>query len=88
MEIYYFTHGSDAGGGWTKVVVAGFEGSGLDPYDVAVEAYSIVHPRRDGFVACASIYGAAEFEATKMRVVGNYGRGCVETITVNRRAMA
>lgn len=80
MEIYYFTYGGDDGGGWTKVVA--------DDYDRAVEAFCLYHPRRDGFVACASIYSVEQFKRTKMFSEGNFGRRCIETITLTRTVMA
>lgn len=86
MDIYFFTFGLDDGGGWTKVVVAGCEG--MDTRDIAIEAFSLFHPRKDGFVACSMIYSAEQFNRTKMRINGNFGNGCVETITINRRDMA
>ena len=90
MGIYYFTHSIEAGGGWTKVVLSGvgdryeFE---LSEFDLACEAYSFFHPRKDGFVDCAFIYDAEEFNSSGMRQNGNAGRGCIETITLTREAM-
>lgn len=80
MEIYYFTYGADAGGGWTKVVA--------DGYGAAVEAFCIYHPRKEGFVDCAEIYDVESFRATKMATNGNFGKRCIETITLTRTEMS
>ena len=80
MEIYYFTYGVEAGGGWTKVVA--------DDYDRAVEAFCLYHPRRDGFIACSSIYSVEQFKRTKMASNGNFDVRCRETITLTRTVMA
>ncbi len=80
MEIYYFTYGGDKGGGWTKVVA--------DDYDRAVEAFCLYHPRRDGFVSCASIYSVEQFRRTKMSMEGNFGKRCVEEIRLVREEVA
>lgn len=89
MGIYYFTHGSNAGGGWTKVVVSGMNTDGeLSEFDIACEAYSLQHPRKDGFIDCAFIYDVKEFNASKMRDAGNFGKRCVEEIRLVREEVA
>lgn len=80
MEVYYFTHGSDAGGGWTKVLA--------DTYERAVEAYSLYHPRKDGFIDCCDIYGVSSFQKTKMYRNGNFSKRCVEEIRLVREEVA
>ena len=80
MEIYYFTHGSDAGGGWTKVLA--------DSYELAVGAFCLYHPRRDGFIDCSDIYDADDFRKTKMYRNGNFGKRCVEEIRLVREEVA
>lgn len=85
-EIFYFTYGSDAGGGWTKVVVGGF-GDRQASYEAAVEAFCAVHPRKDGFVDCAEIYDVSSFRATRMNTEGNYGKRTREIISLTRKEL-
>ena len=80
LEVYYFTHGSDAGGGWTKVLA--------DSYERAVEAYCLYHPRRDGFIDCCEVYDPENFQATKMYRNGNFGKRCVEEIRLVREEVS
>ena len=75
MAKWYFTFGSDDGGGWAEVVA--------DNLDMAIEIFSLYHPRRDGFVACCCWYAADEFEKSKMYINGNLGERCREHIILN-----
>lgn len=78
MENFYFTYGSDhwAQGGWTVVTA--------DNIDQACDIFSAIHPRRDGFVACAGIYDEQTFIRTKMAKEGNLGKRLVERISIDR----
>ena len=80
MAVFYFTHGSDAGGGWTKVLA--------DSYEAAAEAFSIYHPRKDGFIDCCDIYDPESFQTTKMYRNGNFGKRCVEEIRLVREEVS
>lgn len=80
MDIFYYTFGSDDGGGWAKVVA--------DDRDTADKAFTVYHPCGNGLLACASVYTAEQFSKTSMAHNGNFGRGCVEVITLTRRMMA
>ena len=75
---YYFTYGSDDGGGWTEVTA--------DNEDMAREVFCMYHPRREGFIPCCGIYPAEEFEKTSMHRNGNLGKRCVEHIILNHFA--
>lgn len=78
MQTFYFTYGSDhwAGGGWTEVVA--------EDMDQACEIFSLIHPRRDGFVACGGIYDENAFSRTSMPAKGNLGLYCVEWLQLRR----
>ena len=80
MDIFYYTFGSDDGGGWVKVLA--------EDREMADTAFCLYHPCRDGLLACASIYTAEEFRETSMVRDGNFGKGCVEVITLTRTVMA
>ena len=75
---WYFTYGSDDGGGWTEVTA--------DSEEMAVEIFTLYHPKRNGFVACCSWYTADEFEKSKMFRDGNLGERCKEHIILNHFA--
>ena len=81
LEKFYFTYGSDGGqpycGGWSEVLAPN--------RSLACTAFRMVHPDNfPGFLNCASVYSAKEFEKTKMfGSEGNFGCRCRETITLN-----
>lgn len=75
MAKWYFTFGSDDGGGWTEVTA--------DDLEMAIDAFLIYHPRKDGSIPCCSWYAADEFEHTKMFRDGNFGKRAVESIVLN-----
>ena len=85
MARFYFTYGSDSSsqpynGGWTEVEA--------DDEDMAREAFCLVHPRKDGFIPCCSIYSEAQFAVSKMAKTGeNFGVGCRERITLTREVL-
>jgi len=74
--LYYFTYGADDNqpfhGGWTEV-------NALD-IETACEVFSLLHPMREGYIHCASIYTEQQFKATDMYVNGNFGHRCHERI--------
>lgn len=76
MNKYIFTFGYDDGGGWAEVFA--------ENKTQAIEAFSLFHPRRDGFVACCTIYTESEFKRTHMCGFGNFNKRCVERITIER----
>ena len=75
MAKYYFTYGFDDGGGWTEVTA--------DDLMMAIDAFKIYHPLRDGMIPCCSWYPAEEFEKTRMFRDGNLGQRCKESIVLN-----
>lgn len=76
MSTFFFTHGSDNGGGWTEVTA--------ENMDQAIDMYSMVHPRSYGLVSCCSIYTEETFKQTSMYADSNFGKRCVERISLNR----
>lgn len=83
MRKYYFTYGTDGThpyfGGWTEVEAA----NGAE----AVAAFHIFHPKRNGLTPCAGIYNEEQFSQTPMAVRGNFGKRCVEYISLNRELL-
>ena len=81
LQKFYFTYGSDCGqpycGGWSEVLAPN--------RSLACTAFRMVHPDNfPGFLNCASVYSASEFEKTRMAgPCGNFGLRCHETITMN-----
>ena len=75
MAKYYFTFGSDDGGGWSEVTA--------DDLEMAIDVFCLYHPKRDGCVPCCCWYDADEFERTKMFRNGNLGQRCKESIVLN-----
>lgn len=78
MATFYFTYGWDHHyrGGWTEVTA--------DDQEKAIAAFNAYHPLKDGFIACCSIYGEAEFKKTSMYLNGNLGYRCHEQIGLGR----
>lgn len=74
--VYYFTLSHDDGGGWVKVVA---QSDG-----VARLGFEAFHPG----VRPAGIYDAMQFRRTEMFNSGNFGKKCVEIITITSREMA
>jgi hypothetical protein len=78
---YYFTYGMDERypfvGGWTEIEAPD---SGT-----ACRIFRAVHPDRiSGCMNCASVYGENDFSRSRMRIDGNFGKRCVERITIER----
>ena len=78
MAKFYFTYGSDTdyqpfNGGWTEVKA--------ETMEQAVEAFCIIHPRKNKVIPCAMIYSEEVWKTTKMGMTGkNFGVGLRETI--------
>lgn len=73
---FYYTYGLDTDiqpfrGGWTKVIAS--------DRLAADRAFLARHPKTDGYIPCAFVYGE-EFERSKMYEVGNFGSKCHEVI--------
>lgn len=85
MPKFYFTYGSACGhpfnGGWTEVDAPN--------YVDAVKLFRTVHQDdTEGFINCAGIYTEEEFKKTKMFCGGNFGRNCVERLSVSQVILA
>lgn len=83
MRKFYFTYGSSDRkqpyhGGWSEVIARSL--------DDAIDEYVKFHPRHDGLIPCAGIYGAGYFEKTEMYKSGNFGRKCREVIENGKAA--
>ena len=68
---WYFTFGSDDGGGWSEV--------SADSEDRARAIFELYHPQRN----YCSQYSAEEFEKTTMYCNGNLGQRDVEHIILS-----
>lgn len=86
MNRYYFTYGSSK----TMPFQAGWTVVEADSREDAIVIFDIVHPRTDGyqgFVNCAGIYDEEYFKTTKMYIDGNYGKGEVERLRIDRTVL-
>ena len=81
MPKFYFTYGTEGQpffGGWTEVEAP-------DGH-AACAAFRAYHPdKTEGLLNCCSVYEEADFMRTSMYGPGgNFGRRCLETITLQR----
>ena len=82
MAIFYFTWASaeeyDLHAGWTEVEA--------EDRGQACDIFKTVHPCRDGSNAinCAGIYDEATFKGTTAYSNGNFGKYCVERLSILR----
>ena len=74
--VYYFTLSYDQGGGWVKVVAEDDKSARF--------AFDCYHPG----VQPAGMYDAMKFRGTSMFNDGNFGKKCVEVITLTKQEMA
>ncbi len=75
MKKYFFTYGSEGQpyiGGWSEVEAK--------DEDMARELFRLVHPSKNGFLPCSSVYSEYDFYQTKMPKNGNFGAFCHEKI--------
>lgn len=77
MSKFIFTFGYDDGGGWAEIEAQDF--------NEAIELFNARHPKRNGFVACSTMYTEKSFNNTEMPKKGNFGRYCVEHIESEER---
>lgn len=77
-QVFVFTHGcgSKFKGGWTEVVAPDFR--------TAVALFDAVHPGKDGLLDCCLMECMQEFTGNPMFTNGNFGKKCVERISVTR----
>lgn len=81
MPKFYFTYGTEGQpffGGWTEVEAPDFNS--------ACDAFRAFHPdKTPGLLNCCSVYEEENFKRTSMYgQAGNFGRRCMETITLQR----
>lgn len=81
MEKFYFTYASDDPkmpykGGWAMIQAPNIK--------MATRIFEAVHPNNDDseILNCADYYTEEGFKRTRMPIEGNFGKFCVETITV------
>ena len=84
MAKYYYTYGSDGEqpfiGGWTEVEAVN--------HQAANKLFRIVHPdKTPGILNCAFVYTEAQFKQTGMYMRGNFGRFCVERLSLNQEVL-
>ena len=84
MVKYYYTYGTDREypfiGGWTEVEAVS--------YQAANKLFRIVHPdKTPGILNCAFVYTEEQFNHTSMPVRGNFGRFCVERLSLNQEVL-
>lgn len=77
MSNFYFTYGTNSDfpfyGGWTRIIASSER--------EAREAFTMVHPNRDGCLNCAMVYTQEEWETTQMYQKGtNCGYGEYEVV--------
>lgn len=80
MPDFYFTYGIAQGypykGGWTRVTAPSI--------NLALNAFTAVHPKRENCLNCADYYSEREFKATDMyKSNSNRGYGEHEHITLD-----
>ena len=79
MTKFIFTYsleGQPFVGGWTEVNAPSEE--------LAIKAFQLIHPNKDGFLNCGGVYSEAAFANTSMGKVGeNFGAGCREIINLS-----
>lgn len=82
--MFYFTYGCSETqpfvGGWTEVEAPSRA--------VANQIFRAYHPDRTiGFLNCSSVYEEAQFQRTEMFKTGNFGKRCVERISLVRKVL-
>lgn len=82
MNNYYFTYGTEGHpfrGGWTLIQA--------EDEMQARAVFQAVHPNKiPGLLNCSSVYTEEHFQRTAMAKAGNFGQGCHELISIQRRA--
>ena len=82
MNDYYFTYGTEGQpfrGGWTLIQA--------ENEHQARQIFRAVHPDKiPGVLNCASVYEGDYFVTTRAYQTGNFGAGCHEVISIQRRA--
>lgn len=84
MAKYYYTYDLSGEqpfiGGWTEVEAVS--------RPAADKLFTMVHPdKTPGILNCAFVYTEEQFKRTVMPILSNFGRFCVERLSLNQEVL-